>query len=205
MSENKSAAFGIERTGKHKKPMDNLTRDVLAAQAAGMSYGNWKALHQHTGGRYESEPQELAVDSNKRAMVCVKCGKTFYVEPKQTNTKYCSDACKYQQQLDRMRELHPQRFKPRYCKVCGKELERENKGIFCSNACRQKNWRKRDQEKNPEKYAPRPCPVCGIMWAPENGRRYCSQECSMTAAREQAREKERKRRERKKEEAKNAK
>jgi predicted nucleic acid-binding Zn ribbon protein len=194
-----NAKVGIERTTKRKKPLDHLTRDVLAAQAAGMSYGKWKATHPHTGGEEESEPEELIVDPSKRALVCMRSGKTFLATPKQSNMKYCGDDCRYQAQLARQRELHPERFKPRYCKVCGKELARENKGLFCSSTCKVKDWRARDKERHPEKYQPRPCPICGKMWVPSNGRRYCSQECSMTAGRAHARENEQRRREREKE------
>lgn len=33
--------------------LDNLTRDVLAAERAGMSYGQWKALHPNTKKDWE--------------------------------------------------------------------------------------------------------------------------------------------------------
>jgi predicted nucleic acid-binding Zn ribbon protein len=197
------ARLGVERTSKKKRePLDRLTRDVLAAQEAGMSYGKWKALHPHTGEE-ENEPEELIVDPSKRVLVCIKCGKTFLASNRQANQKYCSDACKYQQQLDRMRELHPERFKPRKCQVCGKTLDENNKGVYCSSACRQKAWRERDRKKHPEKYEPRPCPICGKLWVPHHGFKYCSLECIEIANKQRSRERGRKRRENQKEAAAN--
>lgn len=193
------AQLGSTRTTTNKKPLDHLTQDVLAAQAAGMSYGNWKAMHPHTGGREESEPEELTVDPDKRVLVCVKCGKTFLASSRSANQKYCSDACRYQQQTDRARELHPERYKPRKCQHCGKTLEQSNPGKYCNRECRRREWLKKDRQKNPEKYQPRPCPVCGMLWVPDNGRIYCSEECRQIGTRERARENDRRRREREKE------
>lgn len=174
--ESTKASVGIERTTKRKKPLDHLTRDVLAAQAAGLSYGNYKAQHPHTGEQ-DDEPEELTIDPNKRALVCIRCGKTFLASNRQANQKYCGDACRYQAQLARQRELHPEEYQPRQCRVCGKTLPEDYKGIYCSHECRGKAYRQKDMEKNPEKYVPKPCPVCGKLFTQEYGRKYCSERC----------------------------
>lgn len=44
---------------RRKKPMDNLTRDAIAAQKAGMSYGKYKALHPNT--RDDDEKEEIVL------------------------------------------------------------------------------------------------------------------------------------------------
>ena len=189
------ARLGSERTSKGKKPLDHLTRDVLAAQAAGMSYGQWKALHPYTAAE-DDEPEELTVDPSKRALVCIRCGKTFLASNRQANQKYCGDNCRYQAQLDRQRQLHPEEHQPRQCRVCGKILPDNHKGIYCSYECRGNAYRKKDMEKHPEKYVPKPCPVCGTLFVGTYGRKYCSELC-------QKRYLERQRRNRKKEAAEN--
>lgn len=170
----KNAAVGIERTRKRKKHLDNLTKDVLAAQEAGMSYGQYKALHPHT--KEDDEPEELVTDCDKKALVCIQCGKTFVVPRYQTNKKYCSEGCRDKAYLARKRELHPEIDAPRLCRACGKPLEENHKGVYCS-PCRASAYRRKDMEENPEKYTPKPCPVCGKPFIPTYGRKYCSDTC----------------------------
>ena len=43
-----ASSVGVERSRKTGKKLDHLTRDVLDAEAAGMSYGQYKALHPRT-------------------------------------------------------------------------------------------------------------------------------------------------------------
>lgn len=72
--------------------MDNLTKDVLAAEKAGMSYGHWKALHPHTDAdkmprvRY---PKRAA--STGYTEICPVCGRQFEVT--KNRAKYCSAEC----------------------------------------------------------------------------------------------------------------
>ena len=84
-------SLGVERTRNRKEPLDRLTRDVLAAQAAGMSYGQYKALHPHTPDEDE-EPPRPKVDPDKYERVCATCGKVFYLRTK-AHTKYCCYNC----------------------------------------------------------------------------------------------------------------
>jgi hypothetical protein len=72
--------------------MDNLTKDVLAAEKAGMSYGQWKAFHPHTDPdkmpliRYPKRKPEGS------SAICPVCGKQFEVT--KDRAKYCSTDCR---------------------------------------------------------------------------------------------------------------
>lgn len=74
---------------KKEKELDNLTRDVLAAEAAGFGchYGDYIAKFGHTG---QPEPKK----TDKRAIVCLGCGTVFYVSDNHRR-KYCSPECRY--------------------------------------------------------------------------------------------------------------
>lgn len=94
--------LGIERTSprRKKEPLDHLTRDVLAAEAAGMSYGKWKALHPHTGSDPAPEPS-----TGRRIITCANCGKEIVVTT-MTRRKYCSETCRqeYQRQKEKAKK-----------------------------------------------------------------------------------------------------
>lgn len=112
-------------------PPDRLTLDVLAAQAAGLSYGNYKAQHPHTG---EWEPEEeLILDDNRRELTCRYCGKIFAAYGQETRRKYCSDECRARAQYAAYREKHPVSIVS--CAICGKEFPRRSGKIYCSKAC----------------------------------------------------------------------
>lgn len=64
--------------------MDNLTRDAILARKAGLSYGQWKALHPNT--------IEEVVDTSGREFVCQHCGKKFVAKTKQKR-KFCDFYC----------------------------------------------------------------------------------------------------------------
>jgi hypothetical protein len=69
--------------------MDNLAMNALLASQAGMSYGQWKALHPVT---IETDN----VPKNKPDMmelVCLNCGKKFLAMQNRKNRKYCNPAC----------------------------------------------------------------------------------------------------------------
>ena len=90
--------LGIERTSsRRKKPLDNLTRDALAAEAAGMSYGNYKAMHPHTGSYPAPGP-----DACRRIITCANCGKEIVV---MTRRKYCSEYCRQEWQQKKKKEM----------------------------------------------------------------------------------------------------
>lgn len=63
-----------ERTKRKKgKKLDRLTRDAIAAQEAGMSYGQYKALHPHTPDEDEEPtPEEDADEIIKPAPIALR-------------------------------------------------------------------------------------------------------------------------------------
>lgn len=71
--------------------MDNLTKDVLAAERAGMSYGYWKAKHPHTDPdrmpyvRYPKQKQDGSFG------ICPVCRRQFEIT--KDRSKYCSLEC----------------------------------------------------------------------------------------------------------------
>lgn len=71
-----------------KKEMDNLTRDVLAAEAAGFGpwYGRYIAAFGHTG---PPEPKKI----ERKIAVCANCGKEFFQQERWPK-KYCSPECR---------------------------------------------------------------------------------------------------------------
>lgn len=80
--------------------MDNLARDCAKALQAGMSYGQWKALHPYT--KWETEQPSV------EARPCHWCGNPL-PESWQPNRKYCCDKCK--QAADRIRNRDRYRAK----------------------------------------------------------------------------------------------
>ena len=100
-----NARLASERTRERKEPLDRLTRDVLAAEAAGMSYGQYKALHPHTPDEDEiKEPPKPKADPDKYERVCATCGKVFYLRTK-VHMKYCGDYCRQLGKSQREQEL----------------------------------------------------------------------------------------------------
>lgn len=69
--------------------LDNLTRDALAAEAAGMSYGKWKALRPKTKPEKGRKTKD---DGSKIYRECRVCGRRF--EVKHPNHQICSDDCR---------------------------------------------------------------------------------------------------------------
>lgn len=98
------AQVGIERTRRRKKPMDRLTRDAIAAEQAGMSYGQYKAQHPHTPDEEDAEPPRPKVDPGVYECTCAVCGKTFYMITKARH-KYCGDYCRKYGKSQREAEL----------------------------------------------------------------------------------------------------
>lgn len=88
-----NARVAVERTTKRKEPLDRLTRDSIAAEQAGMSYGQYKALHPHTPDEDETPPKpKPKTDAGRYEYTCTVCGKTFYTNTKKT-VKYCGYDC----------------------------------------------------------------------------------------------------------------
>ena len=76
------------------KDMDNLTKDVLAAEKAGMSYGQWKALNYHPEKKVEREPPKKldCYEEYNWSATCVVCGKEF--RKRVWCQKTCSEECR---------------------------------------------------------------------------------------------------------------
>lgn len=87
------------------KPKDNLALDVLDAEAAGMSYGKYKALHPSTKdtneARLEMFKKHMAPAKTKEK-ICTVCGKAFIA--RFSACKYCSEACKEKNDNERYRK-----------------------------------------------------------------------------------------------------
>lgn len=144
------ARVGTTRTTKRKKPLDHLTRDVLAAEAAGTSYGKWKAANPHTGEE-DDNTEELELASDKRALVCIRCGKTFLATNLQANMKYCSDECKARASQERDQERNPDKYQPKPCPVCGKLVQRDHGRVYCGEKCAEIAHRKKERERQRRK------------------------------------------------------
>ena len=81
--------------------MDRLTRDSIAAQRAGMTYGKWKMLHPHT----EEEVEIPGAD----AKLCKICGKPFYIRTMGAGGKnrlYCSRECAHEARNEKQRSRY---------------------------------------------------------------------------------------------------
>jgi hypothetical protein len=81
---------------RHGKPKDSLTLDVLDAERAGMSYGQYKALHPNTKdaneARLEGKPKRPAPVRRVYELYCSGCGEKFTTTNAQR--RYCGDSCK---------------------------------------------------------------------------------------------------------------
>lgn len=81
--------------------MDNLARDCAKALKAGMSYGQWKALHPHT-----KREAEQAQETTKP---CHWCGNPL-PESSQPSRKYCCEKCKEAADRKRMRDRYREKM-----------------------------------------------------------------------------------------------
>ena len=78
-----------------RKILDRLTRDSIAAEKAGMSYGKWKALHPHTDEKVE------VLDADVK--LCKICGKPICNKIGGKRRLYCSIECSYEAVKERER------------------------------------------------------------------------------------------------------
>ena len=74
--------------------MDRLTMDSIAAQRAGMTYGQWKALHPHT---------DAVEVPDKDVRLCKVCGKPIINMVGGKRRLYCSPECANEAVVERMR------------------------------------------------------------------------------------------------------
>ena len=78
-----------------KKEPDKLSQDAASAKAAGMSYGNWKALQSDPVGEKAGTPEGW--------QECQYCGKLFKPKTKRPQT-YCEIYCQREAQKERDRQ-----------------------------------------------------------------------------------------------------
>ena len=133
------------------KPMDQLTRDAIAADAAGISYGKYMALHRQVKpvavrfpkrAKEQAKAQQQDTDQPPRPL-CRCCGNPI-PETVKSHT-YCSAVCadeaRRQQKLAAYQRIREQEVvveeKPKLlCIRCGKEIPQyATRRKYCSAAC----------------------------------------------------------------------
>lgn len=85
--------------------MDNLTRDAIAAEKAGMSYGKWKAQHPFTNPDSKRYGQKILICK------CKICGIEFETTGQRKVT--CSDKCRRDLHNQQNRESHTRMLEKR--------------------------------------------------------------------------------------------
>ena len=154
LGEYTKASFATERTRKGKENLDNLTRDVLRAEALGYGchYGQYKTDHPHT--RVDDvTPERQPVAPGRIEKTCARCGGTFYVES-QARKRYCSPECEHAAKLERARKRDITMGKVGKnipCRTCGKEFLSIHNRKYCCEACKE-TGRKLNAERNRQKY-----------------------------------------------------
>lgn len=140
------SSIGTERITKKRKPLDRLTRDCLAAEEAGMSYGQYKALHPHTG----EDDRTAIYNHGKKQSTCAYCGGTFYKDAGNAR-KYCCDECRYKAEQARAakRKKDPI-ITEKTCPICGQVFKTQRREKYCGPACyaagQRENVRKRKEK-----------------------------------------------------------
>ena len=197
-SEN-NARVGVERTRRKKrKKLDRLTRDAIAAQEAGMSYGQYKALHPHTPD--EDDEEEREIDPDSVVAVCEQCGKPFVKSKWQKTKRFCDAVCqnRHNHEKRQQEKKRTKPGKPAVCPICGADFVADYQHrIYCSSECfaesqRQKNkvWNASRREKQNAPNEKRletdldmveaTCEQCGAQFMkPEyqTKKRFCSDAC----------------------------
>lgn len=143
-----AAQVGVERTPKRKnrKKLDRLTRDAIAAQEAGMSYGKWKAQNPHTLD--EDEDQEPQIEPGAAVAVCEYCGGKFVKTMK--TKRFCSATCQSGHNAKKKAEKDRQKAVGRsaVCPVCGADfVATHHSRIYCSPECYADSMRNRATER----------------------------------------------------------
>ena len=90
----KASMNDFAREKRHGTPRDNLSLDAIDAEAAGMSYGKYKAMHPKTKDANEARLQKKREPKPPKlyALPCNYCGRIF--ESPSRSRRYCSDECK---------------------------------------------------------------------------------------------------------------
>ena len=130
-----------------KKHLDRLTRDAIAAQKAGMSYGKYKTLHPHTPD--EDDEEELVADPGTVIAICERCGGKFIRPRGKTNKRFCSSVCqsRYNEEKKRQQQKMERAGNPASCIICGASfvVDQQHKK-YCSPECYAEGQRKRAKE-----------------------------------------------------------
>ena len=131
-----------------KEPETQLEKDIAAAKAAGMSYGQYKALNPSTvptkPQKEEAEDEQDVLPIKKpraekkkiHTKTCPACGQEFTSSNK--SSIYCSKSCSNRMRARRSREKDrtPKVFK-KVCPICGVEFTTEsNQRVYCNALCR---------------------------------------------------------------------
>lgn len=110
--------------------MDNLTRCVMEAEKAGMSYGKYMALKQGKTREIKAAPR-----NDGEEFVCAHCGKKFLKEDHRKQ-KYCCDWCRKEAENKRRRDLADIKELKKTCPQCGKEFTTtERRQKYCGELC----------------------------------------------------------------------
>ena len=140
--------YPINERRTTKAPKTNLERDMAAAAAAGMSYGQYKAMHPNTAPPKKEErrlPAPSDPITKPRAeprevynRTCAVCGQPFETHNKRRT--YCSDKCAHQAATDKRRaRQRPSAPAKKVCPVCGEAfLADSHQRVYCSTKCRNK-------------------------------------------------------------------
>ena len=191
----KTARVGVERTSRRKrKKLDRLTRDAIAAQEAGMSYGQWKALHPHTPDEDDEKGQDLDPDSV--VATCEHCGERFVKFKWQTTRRFCGAECQKNYNSKKRREKARQQAIGRtaVCPICGADfLVNYQHRIYCGPECYAEGQRQRNRDHARRKQSTLskeeleieppttvPCENCGEQFIKpkhQPRRRFCSIAC----------------------------
>lgn len=146
-----------------EKELDHLTRDVLAAEKKGMSYGQYKALHPHTPDEddewkeleehQERRPVSVIAGPDQEVRTCAQCGQPFAVGAYKTNKRYCSDECRIKHD-NVVRDARRKRNKPgrrAVCPICGADfVTAEANRIYCGKECYAESMRRRHRKQYKE-------------------------------------------------------
>ena len=176
--------------------MDHLTQVVLAAQAAGMSYGKYVAL-QHELGRNPVPPalkRRIADETEEQEeRRCEICGAILRPGIRGT-VKTCGPVCSYELNKRRNRAYYQKtlKFKPDVpvkCDYCDAEFMQNRRGQrFCSPKCKDAHkaavrrgiaspTAKSNRMEN-RSYGPGICVVCGGEYVKKSARQmFCSPAC----------------------------
>lgn len=174
--------------------MDHLTQVVLAAEAAGKSYGMYVAERHEQGLTALPMPIDTQKQEEKEVWRrCMICGGLIPPElTKRANT--CSPACSAERNRRRNREFYQRNIKfkpeaPSKCEFCGKDfMQNRRNQRFCNIRCQEAHNRavKRGEAANTgmtpgmanRSYGTGVCVICGEQYIKRSARQLtCSDWC----------------------------